>query len=535
MLRSCVLGVVMLLNAEPLLCAAAEDSLLGQARREISNGNFPLAELALRSYSESHGETAYASYLMGVALAGERKWTESDEYLRKALKEDENLDVALRMLAMNAFEAHDFDRASKYLSLFLDKRPIDPLAHATAAQIALTERSCALAVDHFRKATSLVGGSPRLQLLLAQALMCSDQAQQAGSVLAGIRSKDASIVFQEALLLTHTGHLREALVRLKQVREVYPDRAAVQFNIALVHFQMQDYSDAIADLNQMTEAGLGDADVYSLLGDSYQHVGKEQEALQAFQRAISLAPGDLQPAVDLLSLYVDLKDTNRGLELANVALNQHPAAYELFALRAALLSLRNEPALAEADYRRALELSPNTEWLYTGLAALLMFDEHRPKDSEELLRSHLDEFTGYYSYFLYSEALRRLGLDRDIEMQRKSIECLKRSIHLNPMFAPARASLGRLYQVQGDWSRALLEYRKATELDPSDAGSYFHLYRIYTHQGDLPKAREMLASASRLNANERARRLTGNGQERTGGARGEALYVAQGHQSLHRE
>jgi tetratricopeptide (TPR) repeat protein len=490
----------------PLLGVAAEDPVLIQTRLEIGKNNFSQAELALRGYMQTHDQSSYASYLMGLALAGEGRRAESDEYLARALKLNANLSIAWRRLAMNAFEAHDFDHAKHYLGLFLQKGPNDQLANVIAGQIALSQGDCALAVAHFDRSTSVVSHGPQLQLLFAQALLCSGHGQRAGALLSGIHSKDPTILFQAGVLLARAGRLKEALEALEEAGKGYPDQPAVKFNIALVHFQMQQYAATISVLTGMIGGGARDADVYSLLGDSYRHLGQLREALGAFETAESLAPGELQPAVDLLGLYIDLNDTQRGLPFADTALKQHPEAYELFALRAALLSLSYNSALAEADYRKAIQLSPTTGWLYTSLASLLMFDEHRPKDAQDLLHSHLRDCGDYYCYFLYARALKMAGMDSDRAMQAKAVECLKRSIRLNPAFAPARDSLGALYQARGEWAEALLEYQIATQLDPTDSRAYYHLYQLYARTGAPAKARQMLALATKLNVAERTQR-----------------------------
>jgi tetratricopeptide (TPR) repeat protein len=144
-----------------------------------------------------------------------------------------------------------------------------------------------------------------------------------------------------------------------------------------------------------------------------------------------------------------------------------------------------------------------------------MYDERRLEDARELLESHLNEFTGYYSYFLYSEVLRISGADRGEEMQRKAINCLEKSIRLNPNFARARVNLGRLYEAQAKWSNALSQFQKASELDPNDATSYYHLSEIYKREGDLTKADEMLAFVTKLNQEQRDNGMENTVRERT--------------------
>jgi tetratricopeptide (TPR) repeat protein len=227
-----------------------------------------------------------------------------------------------------------------------------------------------------------------------------------------------------------------------------------------------------------------------------------QEAENALQMAIALDPTHEQYYVDLMALYVDTEAAAAGFDVAGRALQRFPRNYELYALRAVLHSLKNETSEAEADYRKALELSPGTEWLYTSLATLLSFDDNRLDAAKALLENHLDQFKGYYPYFLYSEVLRRMGLDRTGPVEEKALRFLEKSVRLNPNFAPARLNLGRLYAARRDWSNAIPQFQAAIQFDPGDKRPYYDLYKVYLREGNQQKAREMLSVVEKLNKEE---------------------------------
>jgi tetratricopeptide (TPR) repeat protein len=59
--------------------------------------------------------------------------------------------------------------------------------------------------------------------------------------------------------------------------------------------------------------------------------------------------------------------------------------------------------------------------------------------------------------------------------------------------------MGLLLDTKGDLDGAIVEYRKALELDPSGAEGHFRLGRDLRDQGDLEAALDELQTAARLN------------------------------------
>ena len=392
-----------------LPCWSQDRSVLQQAVEQIEKQNLGEAEALLHDYVKRQNADGLAYYLLGVALGGQGKREESDKYLHKALQLDENLTPALRFLGLNAFEAGDFDEAREYLQSYLEKAPRDEVAHVSFAQVLLARNELSLAVRHFRQAKTLVQEDAGLQLLFGRSLLSSDQTEEAENVLVSIESQDSEVLFETGVLLASASNYEGAIEKFKLARSGYPDPLALEFNLALSYFKSGDTAAAIGILNETIQHGRADADVYSLLGDAYLREKRYPEARNALQKALALAPTEVRHHVDLLTLYVELDEIDSGLAFANAALDKHPDNYELCALRAELHLRRHQTHLAEADYRRALQISRTTNWLYTGLATLLAFEADRLEEAKTLLESRLEKFTDYYSFYLFPRRLRAVA------------------------------------------------------------------------------------------------------------------------------
>lgn len=64
----------------------------------------------------------------------------------------------------------------------------------------------------------------------------------------------------------------------------------------------------------------------------------------------------------------------------------------------------------------------------------------------------------------------------------------RRAVDLNDSLAPARFSLGWVYQQIGQREKALAEYHRALELDPSEVKAIYHVGEIYEGQGNYVDA-----------------------------------------------
>jgi len=113
---------------------------------------------------------------------------------------------------------------------------------------------------------------------------------------------------------------------------------------------------------------------------------------------------------------------------------------------------------AEREYRRALELNPNYatahQWLAEHLASMKRFDESLAEIQRAL---ELDPL---------SIIMNRIYADILVDARRfdEAIEQFHKTIELDPNFATAHFFLGRAYEAQGMYDKAVSEYSKSAAL-----------------------------------------------------------------------
>jgi TolB-like protein len=229
-------------------------------------------------------------------------------------------------------------------------------------------------------------------------------------------------------------------------------------------------------------------------------VADASKAIAHFEESVSLDPGfaagylGIAEAALFVAEYEVTDDRQsrferarrRGETLVAKALTIDPANGDAY-LQRAYLAAFEDLTTAETDYRRGLELSPNSAEGHAGLAAVLYATPARRDEALELLdrARKLDPLEPAYdvtkAVFLYDER-------SDVEGAR---ELLDDVVARNPRYVPALARLCETNQLVGDTANAVQYCEEALRLDPLLEDTRRFLILLYLQLGD-PEVAEML-------------------------------------------
>jgi TolB-like protein/Flp pilus assembly protein TadD/tRNA A-37 threonylcarbamoyl transferase component Bud32 len=222
------------------------------------------------------------------------------------------------------------------------------------------------------------------------------------------------------------------------------------------------------------------------------HTGDEmQKAVAEYQRAIQLDPGyalayvGLSEAYHLLSLNGDAdpqKTLPQAKEAALKAIELDPQLSEGHsALAFALGQYDWDWAGAEREFKRAIELSPSNAAARAFYAQMLSLQGRYAEAIAEGTRAReLDPISGqiclqYSRTFFYARQYDR------------AVQAFQQSLENNPNFWPLHFFLGQVYEQQGLFPDALVQFQKAqgpTFLAISGMG---HLYAISGRRAEAAK------------------------------------------------
>jgi Flp pilus assembly protein TadD len=138
----------------------------------------------------------------------------------------------------------------------------------------------------------------------------------------------------------------------------YAADAAIQYQLARAFLRLNDYESAAARAARVIELDPTRADAHGLRGSALQALGKNDEAIKAFQSSIELAPKDARALEELGRLFLELGRTPEALELLRRADVERPDRPDTLILIAAAIAEIEGNDAAGPIYDRVVELDP---------------------------------------------------------------------------------------------------------------------------------------------------------------------------------
>jgi TolB-like protein/Tfp pilus assembly protein PilF len=149
-------------------------------------------------------------------------------------------------------------------------------------------------------------------------------------------------------------------------------------------------------------------------------------------------------------------------------------------------------AAAEAEYKQALELNPNSARARRLYATFLSAME-RPQEAGEQVRLALE--LDPMSLVINMEAAWQLYMARDFQ---GALEQSWRALAMEHKFAPAQQTLGLAYEQMGMFEEAIVELRNARTCSGDHPVALAALAHAHAVRGERQQARELLAELQRV-------------------------------------
>lgn len=255
-------------------------------------------------------------------------------------------------------------------------------------------------------------------------------------------NRDAN--YNLGLLLLASGAPAKAIPHFLQV---HPQDVQTRFNLIRAYLRSGNTREALNDAAKLSAQKRTDVQLHFTLGMVLASEKQYKAAELEFEKANALQPETFEILYNLGQTYV------RGKEYSQ----------------------------AELVLNRALKLKPESpETLY--LLAQVYFEQSRPVDSLDLLaRAHKIAPENTDVIFLMARVSMTQNFYED------AIPLLESGLKIAPRRADLHAALGESYFMSGKTERAIEEFQKLIELDPS-ARSYSFMGLSYRHLGRFDEA-----------------------------------------------
>jgi tetratricopeptide (TPR) repeat protein/tRNA A-37 threonylcarbamoyl transferase component Bud32 len=213
-------------------------------------------------------------------------------------------------------------------------------------------------------------------------------------------------------------------------------------------------------------------------GANYRDQGKLDEAIENFNKAITLDPNNAINYNDRGSIYYDQGNQDKALDDFNLAIKLDQNLAVAYNNRAYIYYNKGNKKEALDDFNKAIKLEPELAVSYNGRGVIY----HEQNEDRKALDDYNKAIEIDKNYAVAHHNRGTFYLKQ--EKLNESLIDLNRTIEIEPRLSNSYYVRSTVYKSQGKQSEALTELNKAIKLDPKMASAYYDRGLIYDSQGN---------------------------------------------------
>lgn len=291
----------------------------------------------------------------------------------------------------------------------------------------------------------------------------------------------------------------EAIAELNAALTIEPKNVEAIIGLARVYLGQKNIPAAGRTLELAVARGVDAAPVYALLAEVYELSNHIENAIPAMRLAIQRDPKSESYRFRYAMILVDAKTPAAAVIRLEEALKEFPRSARLwFALGVAHNAEQKAAEAAEA-FTRAVEIDPHFAPALADLGAGLDEQGLYAEAINFYERALAIDEKQYIVHYLLGESL----LKRNPENSSPAEAHLARAIALDPKFAAAHLSLGKIYARTDRLPQAVEEFERVVRLDPNIAEAHYQLGRAYVRLKRTSEAQSELALFKQLSEKQK--------------------------------
>lgn len=266
-------------------------------------------------------------------------------------------------------------------------------------------------------------------------------------------------------------NVEKAIENLKLALKADPAADFIAEELSDVYIQGGKIGEAVADAETTLKSNPNDLNARRILGRVYTRMLMDQRQGRADETT-------LKKAIDQFTKITDLapKDVDSWLMLGR------------------LQKISGSTTDAEASYKKALEVEPESEEAMTGLA-LVYADQGDNRRAADVLEKVTKKNPSMRALMALASTYEQM---RDYDSAVKALERAYESSNENTDILRA---LAQDYLMSNQYDKSLEAYQKLLLEDTNDVASWLRVSQIYRQKRDFEKAREAQNRASAVDAN----------------------------------
>lgn len=308
-----------------------------------------------------------------------------------------------------------------------------------------------------------------------------ERAESAVSALEGRVKSDPVTLNLRGLTLLGKGEREKAASAFEQALKLLPSFLPAAKNLAQLDLTNGRYEAAEGRFRGVLSAEPKSIDALTGLADLQLRVGRVKDAVQTLETAVRTAPAASEPRARLMHLLLRAGDKTRAAALAEEVLARNLDESDLLIVVAQVLLANGKEHSASQTMAKMVRASSQSEAAHYQMARFQLSVKRR-SDAENSLRRSLELRRGYPPALVSLTSL--LVDDKRFE----EAIALARSVQKEIPKAPIGYLIeSEVHESRGKWSDAILNLRKALDLQPSGELAV-KLFSVRGRSGDVSAA-----------------------------------------------
>jgi len=333
------------------------------------------------------------------------------------------MELTLDQALQKGVEAHKVGKiqeADRYYTAILKANPKHPDANHNMGVLAVGVGKVEEALPFFKTALEVNPSAAQYWLSYIDALIKLDRIADAKALFDNAKSKgargDRFDQIEKALVKTE---VNAAPIKLQE-----PNQEQLQ---SLINLYTRGQShEALIQASQLLKQFPNSINLCNIIGITNKQLGKREEAIQAYTKAISLKPDYADAYFNMANALKDLVKLDEAIEAYTKAISLKPDYAEAYNNMGIALKEQGKLEKAIEAYKKALSIKPDYAEAYNNMGGTL-------KDQGKL---------------------------------EKAIKAYNKALSIKPDYAEAYNNIGGTFQDQGRLDKAIGAYNKALSLKP---------------------------------------------------------------------
>ena len=235
--------------------------------------------------------------------------------------------------------------------------------------------------------------------------------------------------------------------------------------------------------------------LYNIIGATNKGLGKLDEAIKAYTKAISIKPDFADAYYNLGNALRDQGKLKKALEAYRKTISVKPTYFKAYGNIGFIFKDQGKLHEAIEAYTKALSINPDYAEAYNNMG-LAFIEQGELKKAVEAYSKAISIKPNY------TEAYNNMGNAlRDQGELKKAVEAYTKALSINPDYAEAHNNMGNALKNQGKLKEAVKAYTKAISIKPDYAEAFSNMGNALLDQGKLKDATAAYSKAIALKPN----------------------------------